>query len=388
MRVRVWLPRLAATSADTTLTCEWLDRQRHVQRRGRATLAQLPDTALCELVLHGLDAVLLEVRLPKLDGARLAAALPGLVEERLAGDAEQVHVVAGGRDATGAATAAVVDRTLLARTLTRFAAAQRRVVSATPRPLALPLQPGTWRVRLDDDHGSLRTGPQQGFGFGVDAGTPAQPPVELRLLLAQSQAQAQPKRIEVEGTCDTAAWTAALGVPVVASGAVTDAPPVALELLQYTLAPGTVVGKAWRSTAILAGLLVAVTVVGLNAHAWTLRRQEQDLRGRMADAVRTTFPQVPVVLDPVAQMRRLVADRRPGSGDGDFLALALTVAHAAAADSVQMLDYRDGTLRVTFHPGAGTPDAQRNALVAAAAGLGLAAGVDGEAVRIARKDHQ
>ena len=108
----------------------------------------------------------------------------------------------------------------------------------------------------------------------------------------------------------------------------------------------------------------------------------------MADAVRTTFPQVPVVLVPVAQMRRLVADRRPGSGDGDFLALALTVAHAAAADSVQMLDYRDGTLRVTFRPGTGTPDAQRNALVAAAAGLGLAAGVDGEAVRIARKDHQ
>lgn len=383
MNIRVWLPRLAGFDADSSLACEWLGRRRQIQRRARLTLSNLPDAASVELVLHGLDCVLLDVRPPRIDGAKLAGALPGLVEERLATDVDHAHVVVGERDTTGAATAAVVDRALLARAIERFSRSRRRVVSATPRPLALPVRRDHWRVRLDDDHGSVRTGPRSGVGFGTDD-SGGDPPLELRLLLAQ--APARPNTIEVEGRCDIAAWTAALGVPVVAVGADADAPPVALELLQYAFVPGIADAAAWRTTALLAGLLVAVSVGGLNAHAWTLHRQEQSLRERMAAAVRTTFPEVPVVLDPVAQMQRLVADRRPAAGAGEFLSLARSVARIAPPDSIQTLDYHDGALRVIFRSDVAAPEAKRTALIGAAVGLGLASAIEGDAVRIARKD--
>lgn len=383
MRLRIWLPRLAEFDVDASLACEWLGRQRQIQRRARLTLANLPDAIGIELVLHGLDCVLLDVRPPRIEGAKLAGALPGLVEERLATDVDHAHVVVGARDPSGGANAAVVDRALFARAIERFTRARRRVVSVTPRPLALPVRHDRWRVRLDDDHGSVRTGPGSGVGFGTD-GSGAEPPLELRLLLAQTPHR--PGTIEVEGRCDVAAWTAAFGVPVMAIGPDGEAPPVVLELLQYGFAPGIADAAAWRTTALLAALLVTVSVGGLNAHAWTLHRQEQALRERMATAVRATFPEVPVVLDPVAQMRRLVADRRPAAGGGEFLALARSVARMVRPDSIQTLDYRDGALRVTFRSDAAAPEAERTALIGAAAGMGLTSVIDGDAVRIARRD--
>lgn len=380
MRIRVWLPPLAQIGPESPLSCEWLGRQRQVLRRGRVTLAALPDNAACELVLHDLDCVLLDVRLPRLDGAKLAGALPGLVEERLAADVDQAHVVAGPRAADGTATAAVVDRARLARAIECFTRARRQVVSATPRPLALPLREGCWRVRLDDRHGSVRTGPGSGVGFAIDGG-PADVPVELKLLVRQ--AATRPQSIEVEGRCDAAAWTGALGLPVMAVDPAPVAPAIVLELLQYGFVRGIANAFAWRTTGVLAGLLVAVSTTGLNAHAWTLHRQEQALRERMTAAVRTTFPQVPVVLDPVAQMQRLVADRRPATGEGEFLALARTLAQMAPPDAIQTIDFRDGALRVSLRTDGPAAEARRTALVGAAAARGLAASVDGDAVRLA-----
>lgn len=380
MRLRVWVPALAELRADGPMAFEVLDTQRRVRNRGEAVIAGLPRSMECELVLHALDVVLLEVRLPKLRGARLAAALPGLVEERVAGEIEHNHVVASPADSEGRASAAVVDRVLLERALQMFQRAGLRVVQATPQPLALGMTPGNWRVRLSDGHGSVRTGPFAGAGFSVAGAAP----LELRLLL--SQAQRRPASIEVEGECDVAAWSQALGVDVARAIPDRVAAPIVLDLLQYQLSTSLVPWRAWRPTFALGAVLAAVGVGGLNLHAALLAAEERALRADMVRIVREADPQVPVVLDPLAQMRRRLSDLRTGAGTdaGGFLALAGDFARIAGADAAQSMQYREGRLAVRLQP-ALAADAQRAALSERGAAAGLAVSFSGETAQVTRR---
>lgn len=379
MTTRVWLPRLTELRADSLLAFETLDGRRRIVRRGEAVLAGLPVPGDCELVLHPFDAVLLDVKVPKLTGARLGAALPGIVEDRVAGDVDQVHVAATARDGQGEATAAIVDRALLRRTLDLFARAGRRVRSVTPQPLALPVVSGHWFVRVEGDAGAVRWSARHGTSLGIAEATP----VELTLLIRQA---GRPAAITVAGDVDHAAWSEALGVSVRGADVGIEAPPVVLELLQYEFAPRLAVGKSWRTTIALASTLAVVGVAGLNLHAARLRSEERGLREDMSRLVRETFPEVPVVLDPVAQMRRLVADLRPGSNPGGFVALAAGIARMLPPDSLQRMEYRDSMLIVTLRPDSAINDAQRDALVGRGAADGFVVTFAGTSVRLSRKE--
>ena len=381
MRLRIWLPPLVELGAESMLAFEVLDAQRHVRNRGETVVAGLPHGIDCELVLHPTDVVLLDLRPPRLSGARLAGALPALVEERVVGDIEASHVVASARDAQGNAVAAVVDRSLLRRALELFQRAGHRVVEATPAPLAAPLSPGAWHVRLRGGHGSVRTGRASGMGFT----STGQAPLELRLLIAQ--ASPKPDAIEVDGECDVQGWSEALAVPVKGAAAPTTAPPVALDLLQYEFSRSVVSWRAWRPTLVLGIALLVAAVGGLNLHAWKMRMQEKSLRERMVGIVKETFTQVPVVLDPLVQMQRYVSDLRTGAGTetSEFLSLAAALGHAADADSVQSRDYRDGRFIVRFRPEAAGSDAQRTAIAERAAHAGLALSFSGDSAQLARK---
>jgi type II secretion system protein L len=380
MRLRIWLPALAELRPESPLVFEVLDAQRRVRNRGEAVLAGLPRGMDCELVLHPLDAVLLEVRLPRLRGARLAGALPGLVEARVAGDIELAHVVASAPDGEGGATAAVVDRALLRRALELFQRAGQRVAQATPAPLALGMTPGNWRARVRNGQGSVRTGPLAGAGFAVVGAAP----LELRLLL--SQAQGRPASIEVEGECDVAAWSQALGVDVARAVPDRVAAPIVLDLLQHQFSGSLLPWQTWRPTLVLGAVLAAVAVGGLNLHAAMLRAQERMLRAEMVRMVQEVDPQVPVVLDPVAQMRRRLADLRAGAGTdtSGFLALAADFARIAGPDAAQSLQYRDGRLAVRLQA-APADDAQRAALSERAAAAGLTLTLAGDVAQVTRR---
>ena len=260
-------------------------------------------------------------------------------------------------DSAGRATLAVLDRALLQRALDLFARLRIVPVSATPEPLTLPLRAGTWRLRPGR---CLRMSER----FGV-ACSPGEPPVELRLALEQAGAQ-RPDVVEVEGD---AGWEAAPGVKAVAVAPERSrAEPVALELLQYEFAPRMVDWRAWRVPVALAAALALVWIAGLNIDAWLKLREERALRGQMNAAFRSAFPQVPVVLDPIAQMRRGIADLRSGAGTGDaadFIALAASFAQVAqvGTEGVRDIEYRDRALHVRFESRAIDTAAKRDALV-------------------------
>ena len=366
--LRLYLCPLAELGADSPLDFERLDDKRAVMERGRAVLADLPRGARVELVIAAPDVLLVEVGLPPLSGARLRAALPALAEPHVLGDIESAYVVAARIPGGPKAMLAVLDRALLARALELLRRAKLDASSATPAQLALPLRPNHWSFR----QGALRTGPLRGIACSAGA-----PPVELQLALEQA-GSARPAAIDVEGEVDVAAWSAALAVPVEPVEAGVRAEPVALELLQYEFAPGLASWSAWRVPVALAALCLLTSVVGLNVDAWFLRREERALREHMEATLRDAFPGTSVVLDPVKQMRRGVAELRAAAGTADprdFLALAAALARALPTerDVVRALEFRDQTLRVDFEPKALEAPKKREAMVDSASAAGLSA---------------
>lgn len=364
--LRVWLAPLAELGADSVLEFEVIDGERRVLERGTAVPGTLPRLARTELVIAAPDVLLLGATLPRLSGAKLRAALPALAEPMLIGDIEHAFVGAGRPDAAGRSTLAVLDRALFRRALELLKRLGIEPASATPEPLALDAGAGRWRLRLGSAYGSLRMGDRLGAACSLPTG--AEPPTELRLALEQAGA-GRPEAIEVEGECDATAWAAALGVKVVAAAPDrVRAAPVALELLQYEFAPRIANWRAWRVPATLAAVLALTWIAALNVDAWLKLREERQLRSQINAAFRESFPRVPVVLDPLAQMRRGLADLRTGAGTGDagdFVPLAAAFARAIQpdADTVRQIDYRDRVLQVRFEPRAVDTPAKRDVLI-------------------------
>ena len=369
--LRLRLCPLADLGAESLLDFEVLDDDRVIVHRGRAVPAEIPKQGRVELVVAAPDVLLVEAALPALSGSRLRAALPAIAEPYVLSDIESAFVVAA---KTGArATLAVLDRALFTRALELLRRAKLEAASATPEQLALPLENGRWRLRLGSAYSVLRTGTLR--GIACSAATAAAP-VEVQLALQQAGESARPQAIVVDGEFSAREWTDALGVPVVAPEAAEGrAEPVALELLQYELAPRLASWRAWRLPAAVAALLALTWVVGLNVDAWLMRREESALRSRMEATLRSAFPSTPVVLDPVAQMRRGVADLRAGAGSSDprdFLPLATAVARAVpASDAVRALEFRDQVLRVDFESRALEAPQSRDLLLEQISGAGL-----------------
>jgi general secretion pathway protein L len=357
--LRVLLCPLAELGADSTLAYEVLDATRAVLERGRAVPGALPRLPRTELVVAATDVLLVEATLPPLSGARLRAALSGLAEPHVLSDIESTYVVAS---AGPQATLAVLDRALFARALELFRRLKLEPASATPEQLSLPLKQGHWYFR----DGCLRSSRLRGIACSPSA--QGAPPVELQLAIQQA-GEAPPAAIEVQGAHD---WT--LGVPVIAAAPPARAEPVVLELLQYEFAPRLAALRAWRVPAAIGALIALTWLVGLNVDAWLMRREERALRAHLEAALREAFPSTPVVLDPVQQMRRGVADLRAAAGAMDpreFLGLSATLARALAdeADGVRALEFRDNSLRVDFEPRA--LEKKRDALLEKMSAAGL-----------------
>ena len=371
--LRVHLCPLAELGAETALDYDLLDERRRVVKSDRAVPGALPRLPRTELVVAASDVLLIEAALPPLSGARLRAALQAIAEPQILTDAANAHVASSKRVA-GRATLAVVDRVLLQRALELLRRARIVPASAVPEQLTLPLAEGRWRLRLQAGYAALRMSALRAITCsGVSDG---EPPVELRLALEQAGA-ARPRAIEVEGDCDTDAWSKALGVPVVApASAPARAESAPLELLQYQFGPRVADWRAWRVPATLAVLCGVTWVAGLNVDAWRMLREERALKGRMDAAFRQAFPRVPVVLDPIAQMRRGLSGLRSGGGSADprdFLPMAASLARALAneGDVVRTLDFQEQVLRVDLEPRAIDTPKKREALLASLAAAGL-----------------
>lgn len=371
-----------------------------------ATASSLPPElrgARLQVWTPGADTLLTTTTLPTQSRAKIAQALPYALEDQLLGEPEAMHF-AHRPLPDGRIAVAVTARERLEGWLQALGEADFHPAGLCPAPLAVPYVEGRWSAVAFGGELWVRTGPLTGFACSLPA--LGVPPL-LAAALGEARAQSRmPEEIivfndsahlgEESRQIDESAWTAALGLSVVAQSLdlatqMTAAPP--FSLLQAEFAPLA----RWRKLAGAlkpAGIMLAILLVGslvlTIGEWWHLSGTAQQQREEMMALFRKSFPEARVVVDPALQMQRNLAGLRARSGTAgasDLLPLLARVgpvlkAHPEAA--LAGIQYADGALTLELS----LPSFQAlDALKAALAGAGLrvevvaansrAAGVEG-----------
>jgi general secretion pathway protein L len=340
-----------------------------VEQHGEGPLRNLGDlvgtSRRVVLLLAGADVTLLQVQAPPLSGARLKAALPGLVEEHILGDPDECVLAAAPQQPDGTRPVAVVDREWLQGIVRSLLAQGARAVAAVPAQLCLPVQPGSVTAAVSGAELTLRQGLFQGFGLALDAAPAAV------LQTARAFAGDAPLVLYVPP-----AQVAEYGALALEAG-----PGIAIEADDWIhwvagsagttldLAPGLGAAGApardwrrWRWPLALAGLAVAVNLVGLNLDWLHLKREADTVRQSMIQTYRSAYPRETAILDPVLQMRQNIARARANTGEvasDEFTYLAAALGEAMGSLGrplgIASIEYRERALSVKVKPGTADP---------------------------------
>ena len=133
--------------------------------------------------------------------------------------------------------------------------------------------------------------------------------------------------------------------------------------------------REWRAVRWGLAGLVAVQLIGLNAHAWQQQRSLTQKREALDGLLRSTHPQVRTVLDAPLQMRRetealRAAAGRAGDGDMETLLAAAAQAWPEGVAPLQTLRFESGRLTLA---GPGLTAAHASAMQERLRALGLQA---------------
>lgn len=274
--------------------------------------------------------------LPRLPAVRLARAAAFALEDQLAAELDAVHVAVGNRRADGLTELAVIARADLHAVLARLREAGLKVAGITPLAALLPVdaasvlaEPAWLTVRLNAQ-ASLCGPPEQVMELLQDLALPT-----LRWLKPPGGPPPPPTR-----DAQVTAVSADEALRRAANGA-------GIELLQGTYAPLRPPGqwRLWRPAAVLAGLWLALLLVGGVLETHRLRQHRAELTAAVTEEFTRLFPEEgrPVSLRAQAQRRlKLLA----GGGQGGGALPLLTVAARAlpAGQTLTGLDYKDGAL--------------------------------------------
>ncbi|MCW5634539.1 MAG: general secretion pathway protein GspL [Rubrivivax sp.] len=354
-----------------------------VTQVGRTAASLLPKADRVIVVLADADVSWHRIKVPKAPPARMRAALMGMLEETLLDDEGALHVVlAPGGQPGRTGWVAVAHKPWLTAVLNALESAGTDVEKVVP--LSAPVAQPVGHFWLDEaGDGNL------GSVWLVFARKDGVNCVNLDGNLAKSL---------IVGAGELARWTA---TPAAAAHAerwlgsrvsvLTEAERAMLacrgatNLRQYELAPRhrgmralREVGRRfmlpeWRAVRWGVAALVAMQLIGLNAHAWHQERVLQRKREAMNETLRSTFPGVRTVLDAPLQMQRETDRARAlagRAGDADFESLlgAAAAAWPDGAGPAPTVRYEPGKLTLAA-PGWGEPQVRQLRERLAAAGL-------------------
>ncbi|MEK9721085.1 MAG: type II secretion system protein GspL, partial [Quisquiliibacterium sp.] len=336
-------------------------------RGSRTSLEALPALRSAALVFDARDVTLLAVKLPALSGARLARALPNLLEDSLLQDVQACAFALGPQLPDGRRLVAVIDRGWLEFVIGAFERRGIKLTAAWPAQLVLPWSPQSpreWALACVHDGLVLRTGQFDGIGWSAGADLQSRSEAISSALRGAALSQAQPEVLNV--MAESADWQEAVmqacegsqmrvafaGLAVAQSGV--------LDLLNARRGTAgsrllsAIDWRSWRLPMALACACLAVWLLGLNLHWGQMARESAQLRAGMEATFRETFPKAQVVVDPLLQMQRQVAQLRLNSGRhgaDDFLPMLAGLSLALgprANDALESLEYRAGRIRARF----------------------------------------
>ena len=326
------LLRIYGSLLEAPQRCQWaLASAGKEPVAGEGRLAELPRRAeRIQLVVPAAQVLLARARVPQEARRRGGPVLAFAVEEQTAADpdANQVSWLGAVGDTD---VLAVLDKPGLRRWRDALDSAGIHNYEVHCETLLLPWVPGEWSIAWNGQDGFVRTGEFE--GAATDRGDRDMPPLSLRLMLEEAQANsAGPSSIALYTTSEDAApdveaWTRELGIAVSVAGAWdwrTGSPDAGVTLAQER--------KGWRSFATLPqrlrpaawilGAALAIQAIALVVDWASLAHQQRSLRQQMESRFRTAFPDAVAVVDPVLQMRRKLAEARHAAGQpdsGDFL---------------------------------------------------------------------
>lgn len=245
-------------------------------------------------LVPGSDLIFRRVSLPGKYSRQAAAALPYLLEEQIASDVDELHLVVLGHEGHDVDLMAV-DKEKMQTWLGWLEAAGLKSQQLLPDVLALPQAADGWSALQLGKEWLLRQGPCQ----GIVADEPL-----LAMLLA---VEAEPVTIHSHTPVPpilTANWQAAdpeLPMLLLAKGALN----CQANLLQGPYRPQTEYSRywlQWRKVAVVAGLLLLVALTQRGVHLFQLAEQDKALKAEIRQVYTRIFPGETRIVNVRSQM--------------------------------------------------------------------------------------
>jgi len=323
--------------------CSWRLAGSDAGRAHTGTLAQAAAALAGErvmLLIPGPEVLIARVQVPARNRSKAAAAIPWALEDRLADEVDALHFALGPVDGEGHWPVAVIARARMDAYLAAVREAGLEPHSVVAEPLALPAPPEhAWSVLSEPGRVTVRTGDYDGFS------------AEPELLPALAATLTRPERIDRYTLAGAAAmdWPEALQAAVDAGQqpqhvddplAAFDPTEATIDLRQGPYSRTERIGRVvrqWRAPMALAVALVVLLLTGFALDYAQLNEREQQLRERMEQIFRDTFPEVQRVVNPRSQMQTRLESLRAGGGGAGFLELlSLSGEPLAGADGITL----------------------------------------------------
>lgn len=319
-RLRIGLPPLDQLSVDSQVQFIWLDRG-VVVAEGRESLLQLGKRRqAADCYLHPRDSLLTSLELPPLPAAKTSAAVACAAQALVLGPVEKMQVAHGPRESDGCVQVAWVPKAGLERLGQVLAQVQLKLRGLYPAPYALPVATAV----LDEGYLLTRHSLQQGAVHPLGQ-------------------QALNERLDAQLVETAQRWS---GV----------APAWGLHGHLNRPAAG-----GWGRAAACVALAVTLWTVGLNVYAARQAQEGLRLKALMSQQVRQAFPELPVILNPLQQVRQLLAARQteaaadPGQRFGSLLQLAGSNLQFMVG-SVDSLSFEQGRLHLSLLADSRSPE--------------------------------
>jgi len=356
------LLRIRVSLSDPPLRCQWaLINDGRDAVVGEGPLAALPRRAeRVQWVIPAAQVLITRARVPQAARHHAGSVLAFALEDQTVGEPDTCQVSWLG--AVGESDVlALVDKPGLARWDAAIAAVGIHGHEVHGEALLLPLARDEWSLAWNGSEGFVRNGEFE--ATATDCGDRETPPLALRLMLDEAQAQdARPLSIALYTTADDAlpdiaAWSRMLGVAVRPAGswdwrsAPADA-GIGLEQERQRWRAFAGMAARLRPAAWITGAALLILAIALVIDWVSLANQQVALRQQMTARFRAVFPTAVAVVDPVLQMRRKLAEARHAAGQSDssdFLPMIEQVAAATRtlpAGTIHAVSYESGRMTI------------------------------------------
>lgn len=295
-----------------------------------------------DLIVSGAHAVGASVSIPSKQMRHIAQALPFMIEDQLAQEVSQFHLIHGTRTGDDALPVLAIPTPLIAVTRRLFAEQELALDAIVPDMLCLPLQSDEWTLLADARHLLIRQDDMSGIAIEIDAAPVVlasilqhwQPrPQRLRVLLCQAHLHENLKNW-IKTQINSA--VADQELPVEFEEVATDHFLVLCDQLQRTSRKNPInflqgahaaAGRRrpsafnWKPLAALAACFFILYTGFLYTQAWKLNAESQRLQNEALTLYKRLFPAERRIVNVRKQMEEHIRSFQNGQGGDSFLAL-------------------------------------------------------------------